>query len=110
VVLCYVLLNAAYLYVLPLERVATSARIAADAADVLLGSGGGAVMSGLVIFSTFGALGGLILAGPRVYHAIAQDGVAFRWLGEVHPRFRTPHRAIVLQAVWSCVLVATGTY
>jgi len=110
VILCYVLLNAAYLYVLPLERVMSSTRVAADAADALLGSGGGALMSSLVIFSTFGALGGLILSGPRVYHAMAHDGTAFRWLGEVHPRFRTPHRAIALQAVWSCVLVATGTY
>jgi APA family basic amino acid/polyamine antiporter len=64
----------------------------------------------LVIFSTFGALSGIILAGPRVYYAMANDGLLFRWLGEAHPRFRTPHRAIVAQAVWSSVLVLTGTY
>ena len=67
-------------------------------------------MSGLVIFSTFGALSGIILAGPRVYYAMANDGLIFRWLGEPHPRFRTPHRAVVAQALWSSVLVATGTY
>ena len=67
-------------------------------------------MSALVIFSTFGAISGIILSGPRVYYAMARDGLLFRWVGEIHPRFRTPHRAIVLQALWSSVLVATGTY
>jgi APA family basic amino acid/polyamine antiporter len=61
-------------------------------------------------FSAFGALAGLVLAGPRVYHAMARDGALFRWLGAVHPRWHTPHRAIALQAVWACVLVLTGTY
>jgi APA family basic amino acid/polyamine antiporter len=107
---CYIALNAVYLYILPLETVISSSRVAADAADAVLGYGGGAVMSALVIFSTFGALSGIILAGPRVYYAMANDGLLFRWLGEVHPRFRTPHRAIVAQAVWSSVLVVTGTY
>lgn len=107
---CYILLNAVYLHVLPLERVATSTRVAADAADAVLGSGGGAIMSGLVVFSTFGALNGIILAGPRAYYAMARDGLLFRWLGEVHARFRTPHRAIVLQAAWAAVLISTGTY
>jgi len=68
------------------------------------------VMSSLVIFSTFGALSGIVLCGPRVYYAMAKDGLLFRWLGEVHPRYLTPHRAIVIQAVWSAILVATGTY
>jgi APA family basic amino acid/polyamine antiporter len=110
VTLCYILLNAVYLYVLPMETVASSDRVAADAADAVFGRGGGALMSGLVVFSTFGALSGIILAGPRVYFAMARDGLLFRWLGEVHDVYRTPHRAIVLQAVWSSVLVLTGTY
>jgi APA family basic amino acid/polyamine antiporter len=110
VTLCYVALNAVYMYVLPLERVASSTRIAADAADALLGSGGGAFMSGLVIFSTFGALSGIILTGPRVYYSMARDGLMFGWLGDTHPRYGTPHKAIVMQGVWSSLLVATGTY
>jgi APA family basic amino acid/polyamine antiporter len=110
VTLCYIALNAVYLYVLPLETVAQSTRIGADAADAVLGSGGAAAMSGLVMFSTFGAVAGVILAGPRVYYAMARDGLLFRWLGEVDPVRRTPVRAIALQAVWSCVLVATGSY
>ncbi len=67
-------------------------------------------MSVLVMFSTFGALSGIILCGPRVYYSMAKDGLFFRWVGAVHPRYRTPHRAIVMQAVWSSVLVVTGTY
>jgi APA family basic amino acid/polyamine antiporter len=107
---CYVALNAVYLYVLPLDEVARSTRIAADAADALLGTGGGAFMAALVMFSTFGGLSGIVLAGPRVYFSMARDGLLFGWLRDVHPRFRTPARAIALQAVWSSVLVATGTY
>jgi APA family basic amino acid/polyamine antiporter len=110
VTLCYVGLNAVYMYVLPLESVASSTRIAADAADALLGFGGGALMSGLVIFSTFGALSGIILCGPRVYYSMARDGLLFRWFGDIHPRYGTPHKAIIVQGVWSSVLVATGTY
>jgi APA family basic amino acid/polyamine antiporter len=110
VTLCYIAMNAVYMYVLPLSTVATSTRVAADAADKLFGFGGGAAMSGIVMFSTFGALSGIILAGPRVYYSMAKDGLLFRWVGDVHPRFRTPHRAILLQAVWSSVLVATGTF
>lgn len=107
---CYVVLNAVYLWLLPLEVVATSDRVAADAADAVFGRGGGWAMSALVVFSTFGALAGIVLAGPRVYFAMARDGLLPGWVGAVHPRYHTPHRAIVLQAVWACVLVGTGTY
>jgi len=107
---CYVAMNAVYLYVLPLQQVVTSQRIAADAADAVLGSGGADVMSALVIFSTFGAISGIILCGPRVYYAMAQDGLLFGWLGATHPVYRTPHRAILLQAAWASFLAATGTY
>ena len=107
---CYLALNAAYVHVLGIEKVITSKRIATDVATAVAGPRAAAAVSVLVIVSALGALGGVILAGPRVYYAMAQDGLLFRWLGDVHPRFQTPHRAIVLQAVWSCALVVTGTY
>jgi APA family basic amino acid/polyamine antiporter len=107
---CYVLLNAVYFHVLPLSTVVASERVAADAADAVAGSGGGAFMAALVVFSTFGALAGIVLAGPRVYWAMARDRMLFRWVGGLHPRYRTPHRAIALQAVWASALVLTGTY
>ena len=84
--------------------------VAADLADALLGTGGGNAISAVVLFSTFGALAGIVLTGPRVYLAMAQDGLLFRWLSGVHPRYQTPHRAIVLQAVCASLLVATGTF
>jgi APA family basic amino acid/polyamine antiporter len=107
---CYILLNGVYMYLLPMEVVASSERVAADAADAVFGRGGGAAMSALVVFSTFGAVSGIVLAGPRVYFAMARDGLLFPWVGAVHPRYQTPHRAIVLQAAWAAVLVGTGTY
>ncbi len=107
---CYIALNAAYFYALPLEHVISSMRVAADAAEAVIGPRAGSAISALVIFSTFGAVNGIILAGPRVYFAMARDGLLFRWIAAVHPRFQTPHRAIVLQAIWASVLVATGTY
>ncbi len=110
VTVCYIALNAVYLYVLPLDAVRQSPRIAADVAQVLMGQTGASAVSVLVILSAVGAITGIVLAGPRMYLAMAQDGAMLAWLGAVHPRFRTPHRAIVLQAIWSSVLVLTGSY
>jgi basic amino acid/polyamine antiporter, APA family len=110
VTVCYLALNAAYLYLLPLARVTASTRVAADAAFAVAGARGAALISALVILSAVGVLNGVILAGPRTYFAMAEEGLAFGWLASIHPRFRTPYWAILLQAVWSCVLVATGTY
>ena len=110
VTVCYVALNAVYFYVLPLDAVIQSERVAADAAEAVFGYAGGAAMTGLVMFSAFGALAGIVLSGPRVYYAMARDGMLFRWVSGLHPRYHTPHRAIVLQAVWASILVATSTY
>src|SRR4051812_1759530 len=106
----YVALNAAYFHVLPAAAIAGSNRVAADAADAVFGRGGAAAMSAIVAVSTFGALNGVILSGPRAYLAMARDGLLVAWAAAIHPRFRTPHRAIVLQGVWATVLVSTGTY
>jgi len=106
----YIAVNAAYLAVLSPAAVASSNRVAADFADRVMGSGGAAAMSALVVLSTLGAMTGIILTGPRVYLAAAHDGLLFRWIGAIHPRYGTPHHAIALQAVWASILVATGTY
>ncbi len=106
----YIALNAAYFHVLPPDAIARSTRVAADAADAVMGSSGAAIISVIVALSAFGAANGIILAGPRVYLAMSRDGLLFRWVGEIHPRYRTPHRAIALQAAWAVVLVLTGTY
>jgi APA family basic amino acid/polyamine antiporter len=110
VTVCYIGLNTVYLRVLSVPEVMASTRVAADTFDRLVGPAGAVAIAALVMISAFGALNGIILVGPRVYYQMAQDGVLFAWAGQVHPTFQTPARAIVLQAVWSSVLVWTGSY
>jgi basic amino acid/polyamine antiporter, APA family len=110
VTVSYVALNLVYLRILPLDALRSSTRVAADAADAVLGRGGSAVLAALVMVSSIGGLTGIVLTGPRVYFSMAQDGLAPRWLGYVHPVHQTPSHAIVAQAVWSSVLAATGAY
>jgi len=110
VTVSYIALNLVYLAVLPLDAVRSSTRIAADAADALVGRGGSALLAIIVMVSSLGALTGIVMSGPRVYYSMAHDGLAFRWLGHVDPRFRTPTHAIGAQAVWASVLAATGAY
>jgi APA family basic amino acid/polyamine antiporter len=110
VVVIYLALNSAYLLVLPFDRVLASTHIAFDATLATAGPAAASAMSVLVIASSFGAMSGIILAGPRVYYAMAEDGLLFEWMGAIHPRHRTPYVATVMQAIWSSVLVLTGTY
>jgi APA family basic amino acid/polyamine antiporter len=110
VTVAYIAVNGAYLAVLPIETVTSSPRVAADFAAAVSGANAGRLLSLLVILSTLGGMTGIILAGPRVYLAMAQDGLLFKWAGAVHPTYKTPHIAIVLQGVWSAVLVLSGTY
>ena len=106
----YLALNLVYYHVLPMDQVAASTRVGADAAVRIFGRSGAQLVSLLIIISTLGSLNGSILAAPRVYYAMARDGLFFRWCARVHPRFRTPHVALLVQAVWAMVLVAAGTY
>src|SRR5262245_56489492 len=110
VVLIYLGLNTAYLLVLPLDRVLSSTHIAFDATMATAGPTAASAIAVLVIVSSFGGMSGIVLAGPRVYLAMAEDGLLFKWMGKVHPRYKTPAVAIAAQAVWSSVLVLTGTY
>ncbi len=110
VTVCYIGLNLVYTLNLPMQAVMTSTRIAADTFDVLLGPRAAGAISALVMFSAFGALNGIVMAGPRVYYQMSQDGLWFRWASHLHPTYQTPGRAIILQAVVASVLVATGSY
>jgi APA family basic amino acid/polyamine antiporter len=110
VVAVYLALNAVYVLVLPREKVLASTRIAADAAMAVAGAKAAGAISALVVVSALGAMSGIILAGPRVYYAMARDSALFGWMGAVHPRYKSPHVAIAVQAVWSSLLVLTGTY
>jgi basic amino acid/polyamine antiporter, APA family len=122
VTLLYVLANLAYLNVLPLvgtsgggsvlERgiqFATEDRVGTAVAEAIIGSSGAALVAIAVIISTFGCNNGLILAGPRVYYAMAKDGLFFKSVGGLN-RQNTPWVALWVQCVWACVLCLSGTY
>ena len=119
----YLLANIAYLNVLPFAgdphgttalarglQFAAQERVGSAAVEVMLGAAGGAVMAAAIVVSTFGCNAGLILAGPRVYYAMARDGLFFARAGELHPAFRTPVFGLLTQAVWTSVLCLSGTY
>ena len=110
VVVTYLSLNSAYLLVLPLGRVLSSTHIAFDATSVAAGASAASAISVLVLVSSLGANSGIILAGPRVYLAMADDGLLFKWMAAVHPTYRSPYLAIAAQAIWSSALVLTATY
>lgn len=123
VTILYLLANVAYLNVLPFVgdpagtdavargiQNATQDRVGAAAIEAMLGTIGGAVMSGFIVISTLGCNAGLVLAGPRVYFAMAQDALFFRKAAELHPVHRTPVFGLVTQAVWASVLCLSGTY
>jgi basic amino acid/polyamine antiporter, APA family len=101
-----------YLRTLPLEAIASAPedRVGTLAAQSLMGSGGLTFINVAILISTFGCTNGLILAGARVYYAMARDGLFFKKVGEVSPRSHTPVFSLIVQAVWACLLVLSGTY
>lgn len=110
VISVYFLVNLAYVYILPIDVMAASERIATDAATVIWGSFGGAFIAAAVMVSTFGTSNGTILASARVYFAMAREKMFFPSIGAVHSRYRTPGNALILQAVWTSILVFSGTF
>jgi APA family basic amino acid/polyamine antiporter len=110
VVLAYLSANLAYLRVLTLSALAQHERVAATAMEILVGPRGRLFVSALILCSIFGALNGTILTGPRAYFAMARDKVFFSSVGRVHPRFKTPALAVLVQGVLSIVLAVSGTY
>ena len=110
VILVYLTVNLAYLYVLPLEGMAESRLVAADAATQIFGRAGATVIAGLVVLSTFGALNGSTMTGPRILYAMADDGLFFRVIAAVHPRYGTPYAAIGLAALLGIAYVSIRTF
>jgi amino acid transporter len=98
VVVIYLLVNAAYLFVLPVIEMPDRPLVAADAARKIFGGAGAGIVAGMVLVSAFGALNGAMMTGPRIFFAMADDGLFFRPIAAVHPRWRTPWAAIALAA------------
>jgi APA family basic amino acid/polyamine antiporter len=110
VTLLYLLANAAYLYAVPASEMAKSNRIAADAMNAAVGPIGASVVAFIILFSIMGAANGHVLTGPRVYYAMAKDGLFFRKMASVHPKFHTPHVSILVVGTWSIILSLSGTF
>ena len=106
----YLLANLAYFFVLPAEAVASSDRVAAEMMRRIWGAGGANAVSVAAMISIFAALNGSILTGARVPYAMARDGLFFKAIGIVHPKFYTPATSILAMSAWSMVLVLSGRY
>jgi len=105
VMVVYLLINVAYLRALPLPQLAASKSVATDAATVVLGRAGASLVGALVMLSVFGTLNGSILSTPRVFFAMAEDGLFFRTVGKIHPKYETPYVAIAFIVVIAVVYV-----
>jgi basic amino acid/polyamine antiporter, APA family len=110
VIVIYVSANLAYIYVLGQPRIATAERVAADAMWEMIGPTGATLITLAILCSTFGAISANVLAGPRVFFAMAQDGLLFPQLATIHPKYETPANAIWALAIWAGLLTLTGGY
>ncbi|MGB9032474.1 MAG: amino acid permease [Acidobacteriaceae bacterium] len=119
----YILANFVYLLALPLHgdphgttiaargiQYASEDRVATAALQLIFSRAGAYLMAGAILVSTFGCANGLTLAGARVYYAMSRDGLFFKAAGKLHPRWHTPVAALIVQAVWSCLLCISGSY
>ena len=105
VIVLYLAANAAYFYVLPYATLVASPLVASDAMVRVIGPSGAAAVAVMVMVSTFGAINGLVLTQPRLFYSMARDGLLFSALGHVHPRFATPHVALVAFGIVSLLCV-----
>jgi APA family basic amino acid/polyamine antiporter len=110
VIVLYVLANLAYLYIFPVGEISKSGSVAPDVMNVVMGPFGASLLIVLILFSILGAANQNVLTSPRVYFAMARDGLFFKKISEVHPKFLTPHISIVAISVWSILLTLTGTF
>src|SRR5450631_3172175 len=123
VIALYIGCNFVYLNVLPLDgamhgatildrgiKYATEDRVATAVLTQMFGGIGGALMAVAIMISGFGCVNGMILAGARVYYAMAKDGLFFRSVAKLHPQHKTPAVSLMVQMVWTCILCVSGSY
>jgi basic amino acid/polyamine antiporter, APA family len=106
----YVLVNLVYVRTLSIEEMASHPRVAEAVAAALMGPVGARLLSAVVVVSAFGCVSATILYSSRIYQPMAVDGIFFRSLAVIHPRYRTPVRSLWAQSAWAMVLTASGTY
>ncbi len=120
VMVIYILVNLAYIYVIPVGEMAAkylgaeaagqSYLVATDVARTFWGEWSGSAIAAAIMISTFGAVNGTIMMTARVNYSMAREGLFFRKIGEINPRFMTPGPSLVLQGVWASLLVLSGTF
>ena len=110
IVVIYLVINLGYLWVMRLDEMAASELVARDTAQRIFGGAGAGVIAGLVMLSTFGALNGSTLTGPRILYAMADDRLFFRPIAHVHPKYKTPDWAILLCSALGIAYVSNQTF
>lgn len=110
ILIIYILTSAVLLYLVPVTQVATDETVMAEAGQVMFGTLGGGVFAAVIIISIIGTILAYLMVSPRVYYAMAGDGLFFRTFGDLHPRFKTPHRATLIQIVLAAVLILLGNF
>lgn len=108
--LIYILTSAVFLYLVPLEQVTSDETFAAQAGEALFGIIGGKILAIIVIVSVAGTLIAYLMASPRVYYAMARDGLFFGSIAKLQTRFQTPHRATLIQVFFASILILLGTF
>lgn len=104
VIMLYLLVNVSYMMLLPIDKIAVSQKVAAEATSTVLPFGG-MMVAAIIAISTLGTIGIYTLSSPRIYYAMADDGLFFKGIAKVHPKFKTPINAIIIQSIWSVVLL-----
>ncbi len=117
---CYILINLAYFYIIPVGDMAAryqaaeasgqSYLVATDVASTFWGGWGGSLIAVAIMISTFGAVNGTVMMSARVYYAMSKEGLFFNRLKNVHPRFKTPGPSLIVQGLWASLLVLSGTF
>jgi APA family basic amino acid/polyamine antiporter len=110
VIALYLAVNTVYIYAVPVTEMKGALRVSEVATTALFGYQTSVWITAVITISILGALNVVTMLGPRIYYAMARDGVFFKGLAKVHPTFNTPMNAIILQCVWACFLLVTGTF
>lgn len=109
-IIVYILVNQAYLYVLPVEKMATSSLVASDAIGIALGNISEAVVAAMIVICTLGAINGNMMATTRITYAMGKDKVFLPWAGKEHKKFQTPGNALWLHCIWISLFIITGSF
>jgi APA family basic amino acid/polyamine antiporter len=110
VTMVYIAVTLAFIYAIPIDRVAASQAFVAQAGEAIFGAAGGRLVAAIVVVCVLGSLGAMMMFAPRLYFAMATDGLFPSAAATLHPRFETPARAIAIQAVLASILVAIGSF